>query len=634
MICWTRLQAFRGTNRWSGLLVCFCTLLSPNITSQPSASNNQAVDRYVWDLSSLYPSDAAWEADRNTIALKLQTIGSLKGTVGKNADTFARALDEIADLRRRAGKMAEYGVLVWMADTSSDKAQSQYDVGITLETQVEGAVSFVEDEVRNTSPKKMAQYMRERPELEVHRRRVHEILREAPHILSPDAQAVVGSLNRWPLTSWDTYWALSEADLGWATVDGPAGEKTVANRSAYFRLRGSDDRTISTAVASAYLGKLKSLEIPFGTLLTRRIEADLTIARDRKFRDGIEALLFREGMPASAQRTMVQVAHDNLATFHRYLALRRRAFGVSRPSYLDIYADLPGSNHRFSVQETFDDIVAASAPLGADYEARLRERVATPWAHLPPWPQKREEYGIWYSVGGANPYGFMKYRETFDNSSGLAGLATLLMSYENIAQDHPTDTRNDPGIYSNSILYAGMILHVDYLKNRASDRNERMAYLIRALDRTAQTIFRHTMTSEFESAIQEQVLDGHPPSGAQISALYLKLLRQYFGNGQNEVDDTFATEWMSVRLPFDSFETLNWPFAMAAACSLVDKVRAHDIKARKGFDEVLGRGESDLSYDLLKRAGVDLNTPDPYNAAIRRINDLLDELERLLNQRG
>ncbi len=627
----TKLQLFRASTVGKRVLVCLFLALAPDITAQQSVGGNQDVDRYVWDLSSLYPSEAAWEDDRRTIALKLQTIGSLKGTVGQNADAFARALNEIADLRRRAGKMAEYGVLVSMADTSSDKAQSQYNVGISLETQVEGAVSFVEDEVRNIPPERIEQYMRERPDLEVHRRRIHEILREANHILGPEAQAIVSSLNLWPSVSWDTYWALSEADLGWVIIDGPSGEKTAANRSAYFRLRGSEDRKLRAVVASAYLGKLKSLEIPLGILLTRRIEADLTIARDRKFRDGIEAQLFGEGLPPSAQQTMVRVAHDNLATFHRYLALRSRAFGVDQPSYLDVYADLPGSSHHFTVQETMDAIAAASAPLGKDYQARLRERVATPWAHLPPWPQKREEYGIWYAVGGAKPYGFMKYRETFNDSTGLAGLATLLTSYENIPPGHPTDTRNDPGIYSNSILYAGNILHVDYLKDHAGDRHERMAYLIRALDRTAQTIFRHAMTTEFESAIQEQILNGHPPSGEQISALYLKLLRQYFGEGPNQVDDVFATEWMSVRLPFGSFETLNWPFAMAAACSLVEKVRAGDMKARRGFDEVLGRGESDVSYDLLNEAGVDLNTPEPYNAAIRRIDRLLDELESLLN---
>jgi oligoendopeptidase F len=44
----------------------------------------------------------------------------------------------------------------------------------------------------------------------------------------------------------------------------------------------------------------------------------------------------------------------------------------------------------------------------------------------------------------------------------------------------------------------------------------------------------------------------------------------------------------------------------------------------------LGRGESDLSYDLLKQAGVDLATREPYDAAIRRMNKLLDQLQSLL----
>ena len=52
--------------------------------------------------------------------------------------------------------------------------------------------------------------------------------------------------------------------------------------------------------------------------------------------------------------------------------------------------------------------------------------------------------------------------------------------------------------------------------------------------------------------------------------------------------------------------------------------------AGKGFDGVLGRRESDLSYDLLKEAGVDLATSEPYDAAMRRMNTLSDQLQSLL----
>ena len=177
-----------------------------------------------------------------------------------------------------------------------------------------------------------------------------------------------------------------------------------------------------------------------------------------------------------------------------------------------------------------------------------------------------------------------------------------------------------------------MLLHADYLIDHTADSQEKMIYIILALDRMAQTMFRHPLTVEFESAIQERILKGEPPSGADVSAIYLTLLKQYFGDGKDgmTVDDSFATEWVSVRLPFGSFETINWPFAMASACSLVERVRAGDPVARKGFDGILGRGESDLSYDLLKEAGVDLATREPYDAAMRRMNNLLDQLQRLL----
>jgi oligoendopeptidase F len=600
----------------------------------PSAQQNVVdnVNHYVWDLSPLYGSQAAWQAERNLILTKIATFASWKGKVGNDAQSLAQAMDDAADLRRRAAKMAVYGILVSMEDIHSENAQSEHNVGIMLETQVEGAVSFVDDEVRNLGQLQLDQYMRGEPRLEAHRRRIHQIMHDAPHRLSSDAQSVLNSLGGWPQVSWDTYWALTESDLGWQDIQGPEGEHILANRSSYLRLRGSPNQKLRRAVESAYLDRLKSLEIPFGILLTRRVEADLTIAEKQRFRDGMEAQLFREGMPAEAQGVMVQVAHDNLATLLRYMELRRRALGLPQFSYADVYVDPPGNARRFSVPESMDSFVASAAPLGSEFQTRMRGLLAAPWVHLPPWPNKRDEYGLWYPAGGVGPFGFMKYDGTFNSSNLLAGLAQLMVTYKSIPAEHPPDTRNDPGIYSNAILYAGMILQADYLTDHAADPQQRSIYLILALDRMAQTMFRHPMTVEFESAIQEQILKGAPPSGEQLSALYLALLKQYFGGGKSgmTIDDSFGTEWMSVRLPFGSFETINWPLAMASACTLVERVRAGDPAARKGFDGVLGRGESDLSYDLLKQAGVDLATPEPYNAAIRRMNKLLDQLQGLL----
>jgi len=51
---------------------------------------------------------------------------------------------------------------------------------------------------------------------------------------------------------------------------------------------------------------------------------------------------------------------------------------------------------------------------------------------------------------------------------------------------------------------------------------------------------------------------------------------------------------------------------------------------RQGLRWGFGRRESELSYDPLKEAGVDLATSEPYDAAMRRMNTLSDQLQSLL----
>ena len=114
--------------------------------------------------------------------------------------------------------------------------------------------------------------------------------------------------------------------------------------------------------------------------------------------------------------------------------------------------------------------------------------------------------------------------------------------------------------------------------------------------------------------------------------MYLDLLRQYYGPADRlAIGENCSAEWMVESVPFVSYEHQFWPPAMAAACLLVEKLQDGDPVARKAMDEALGRGDLDLSYQLLKPVGIDLATAEPYQAAIRRMNFLLDELATLLD---
>ncbi|HKC10741.1 MAG TPA: hypothetical protein VKI41_01650 [Vicinamibacteria bacterium] len=586
-------------------------------------------ERFVWDLSSLYPNEAAWTAERTAILEKVESIGRRNENGTPTAEALADVLDEVSDLRSRAAKMAVYGVLVSSVDTHSVAARRQYDVGAQLEAQVEGAVAFLPTEIQGVPQGRLLKWLNEEPRLARHRARIMRVLREAPHTLPAEQQAIVKTMAEWPRLAGDVFWAIHGSDIGWPTLKKEDGGELSLNIHSYRPLEGVE----RSRASDLFLKRLRSLQGVFGLLYARRIEADLTVARLRGFQNGVDALWFlNDGMPEQSHRTMIQVTRDSLPVLRRYVALRGRALGLERMGYADLYTPPGGIRRGFSVGDALNIAEEASAPLGTAYQARLRERLRAKWMHLPAWPQKQGSLEVYPPIGGANPYLIMSYRPGFRSSQYLAGGITLMMAFADVPRDRVPDTRDDPGIYTNAVLHAGCLLHDDYLEARSTDRSEHIAYLIHALDLLWTRYFRWVLVAELDAWVEQRVGAGKTPSGPEISDMYLRLLREYYGQKEGVVaeDDIYAAEWMTFPIQFFSYEHQAWPPAMAAAVQIAEGLRAHADAARRAVDEALYRGGSDRSYLMLKEVGIDLASSKPYEEVIHRMTRQLDGLETLL----
>ena len=60
---------------------------------------------------------------------------------------------------------------------------------------------------------------------------------------------------------------------------------------------------------------------------------------------------------------------------------------------------------------------------------------------------------------------------------------------------------------------------------------------------------------------------------------------------------------------------------------LAEQVLAGEPGATERYLEFLGSGGSDNPIELLKRAGVDLESSEPFDIAIRAVNRAMDEIE-------
>ncbi|MBI5008243.1 MAG: hypothetical protein HZB98_01015 [Bacteroidia bacterium] len=73
--------------------------------------------------------------------------------------------------------------------------------------------------------------------------------------------------------------------------------------------------------------------------------------------------------------------------------------------------------------------------------------------------------------------------------------------------------------------------------------------------------------------------------------------------------------------------------SFTASISLAEKVKSGDKEALKKYITFLSAGGSDYPVGLLKTAGADMTTSEPFEMTITFMNRVMDEIEKILNKK-
>ena len=129
---------------------------------------------------------------------------------------------------------------------------------------------------------------------------------------------------------------------------------------------------------------------------------------------------------------------------------------------------------------------------------------------------------------------------------------------------------------------------------------------------------------------------GEALTGEKLTQIYDGLLKAYHGDAQGvvKIDDKYAVEWAYIPHFYNSFYVYQYATSIAASSLFADAILKGEPGARERYLGLLKAGGSDYPYDLVKRAGVDLATPAPYEALVARMNAIMDQIEAILAKRG
>ncbi len=137
------------------------------------------------------------------------------------------------------------------------------------------------------------------------------------------------------------------------------------------------------------------------------------------------------------------------------------------------------------------------------------------------------------------------------------------------------------------------------------------------------------MFAEFELIIHELSEGGTPLTADVLQQKWLELNKKFFGP-DCYIDEPISMEWARIPHFYTSFYVFKYVTGFSAATAIAQDIIDQKPNAQQNYIQFLKSGGSDYAINLLKKAGVDLTTPDPIEKTVAVFNELLDEMEELV----
>lgn len=606
---------------------------APEVVAEAPAPEREPI---VWDLTDLYETPEAWEAAYTETQRRIEALAAYKGTLGKSAKHMAAVYQETSDVAKDAVRAYTYASLSHDEDQRDPVTQERFGKAQNLFQTFGEVTSWMDPEVLSLGEKKVKSYLKSEPGLADFRFSLEDTLRSAPHTLDEKGEALLaqGSL---ALSQPNQIYSLyANASIPWPSLTLADGTEVKLNQAGYSRYRGAANRDDRKAVFDTFWAAWKQYENGMGATLNAQVQSAIFRAKARDFDSVLQRNMFDDALPPEIYTQLVTQVNDALPVFHRYLNLRGRMLGVEDLRYYDIYPPIiEADTGTFDIERSKEITFEALKPFGEEYLGLLREGLDQQWMHA--FPQDGKESGA-YMSGSAydvHPYVLLNHNDDYNSLSTFAhewghAVHTLLAQSE-----QPFVNAGYSTFIAEMASTINEILLEEYMVENAQTKEEKLYYLGYALESLRGTFYRQTMFGEFELAIHEAAERGEPLTGAKLTEIYGALLRKYHGEAEGvlTIDDAYTVEWALIPHFYYEFYVYQYATSVSGAAWFAEQFLAGDDQVRENFLNVLKAGGSDHPHNiLLNEAGLDMTKPDAYQAVVRRMNDIMDRMEALLDE--
>ncbi|MFD3258013.1 oligoendopeptidase F [Paenibacillus lentus] len=594
------------------------------MTTLPKRSEVQPENS--WQLEDLFPSQKDWDTAYEELKKLKNKAADYEGKLNTPANVKAVfALED--DLSLQIERLYVYAHLNHDQDTTNPTYQALVQKAKKLSVEVSEALSFITPEILALPEQELDNYIND-PQLADYKFTLQEIKREKAHVLSKTEEALLAQVGNLSQAPQHIFGMINNADMKFPKIKDEHGKEVELTHGSYIQFLENPNREVRQRAFKAIYETYGKQKNTIAATLSANINKNMFYSRVRKYPSVLEMSLYGDNIPKEVYTNLIDTIHESLPLLQRYLKLRKKLLGVDELHMYDLFAPLV-EEYKWDI--TYDEakamLLEGLKPLGENYLHVLREGLNNRWIDVYENEGKRTGAYSWGAYG-THPYVLLNHKNNLNSMFTLAHeMGHALHSYfsdENLKYRDAQYTIFLAEVASTT----NEALLMDYLLKKSTDPKQKLYLLTYYADQFRTTVFRQTMFAEFEKLIHERAEAGESLTPQELSKIYYDLNVKYHGQ-EMTVDQDIEMEWARIPHFYTSFYVYKYATGFSAATSFSKQILEEGQPAVDRYLGFLQSGGSDYSINILKKAGVDMSSPEPIREAMSVFEQLVEQMENL-----
>ncbi|MER3558272.1 MAG: oligoendopeptidase F [Armatimonadota bacterium] len=404
------------------------------------------------------------------------------------------------------------------------------------------------------------------------------------------------------------------------------GERQTLPMSMVRNLAVDPDRTVRVTAYFAELSAWERHAMPIASALNSIKGETNLLVRRRRWRDALEASLFRNAIDETVLDAMMTAAHESFPHFRRYLHVKAQALGIERCAWYDLFAPIGKEAKRWEYDEAKAFIIEQFATYSQKMSEFARRAFEDNWIDAPPMPGKRDG-AFCMRLRKDESRILTNYKPSFNGLSTLAH--ELGHAYHNLclAERTPLQRSTPMTLAETASIFCETIVRNAALQNASPQ--EQIAILEASLQGNCQVVVDITSRFLFEKAVFER-RQAHELSVSELCALMREAQEQTYGDG---LDAQYLHPYMWCAKPHyygSAFYNYPYMFGLLFGLGLYALYLDDPDGFRTRYEDLLSTTGMADAPTLAEQFGFDIRKPDFWRQSLEVMRQDVDRFAALI----